>query len=106
MLTPFLERLETTEETVSEFAKQLKEVGQDEDEKVKTRIENIPPASLAALLSRNLTAVGSEEARIKGNERLAKSGPKETEAMDEFKHKTGIPWIDKMLDYVPSEEQA
>jgi hypothetical protein len=88
VISPVIERLNTLEGNL----KELKEISDKRDEVLK----GTPTASISALLGEFAkSAIGAEENRVDGREKLAKSKPKEAAA--EGVVRTHIPFIDAML---------
>jgi hypothetical protein len=89
VISPVIERLNTLEGNL----KELKEISDKRDEVLK----GTPTASISALLGEFAkSAIGAEENRVDGRERLAKSKPKEAAA--NAGGKTIVPFINEMLD--------
>ena len=96
VLQPIQDQIATLSAQVAELSKALKE-GTDQGE-IKGA-EQLPPASLAALIMRQMSATWADsEAQIKGNTALAKAKPKETPAEE---GRLGIPFIDQWLNEAP-----
>lgn len=67
------------------------------EEKSKEITNPIPSASIAALISQNLTATKAKEAQVRANSELAKSGPVETPAESAGAIQTGNPILDSIF---------
>jgi hypothetical protein len=89
-----VDKLDAFETRFAETEKSLKELGASDEEKVIKTISDTPTASMAALIARRLSAVGSDETRLRANNKLVDNKPKETQVVDA---RTGIPFIDEML---------
>ena len=92
VVAPIAEAVEGVVESVKIIAISVKDLAKSDDEKLAEIAKDTPAASIAALVARNFRAVGSEKAKVDGDEDI--EGPKE-EVVKEAP--TGIQWIDKML---------
>ncbi|MHC4748344.1 MAG: hypothetical protein ACYTFW_00585 [Planctomycetota bacterium] len=92
-MTPMAKDIEALKEQTGLLTEAIKELLADDEEKVAKAAASTPPASIAALISKNMSVVGSEEAKIKGSEALAKKKPKEAETAGP----TGIQFLDEIL---------
>lgn len=79
-----------------------KERDEEKEKQSATPDEYVPTASLAAMIAKQLSAVGSKEAAVHKNSTLAKSGPDETPVEDETNTlvNTGNPVIDSVISGV------
>ena len=83
---------EAITEVVEPLAKAILELSKSDEEKIAEKAEEVPAASIAAIIARNLRAVGSDDAKLEKGERV--TGPKQEK---DVKEKTGIGFIDTML---------
>jgi hypothetical protein len=101
VLAPYLDRIEVMGKEIVDLTAALesvrKEAGErvaNEDERVKQLLAETPQASLASMIMNR--AIGDVEARVKGNETLARSKPKEA-AQASAHGPTAIPMINAFL---------
>lgn len=73
----------------------MKEQNVQVEKAVEKAVEELPPASMAALLAQRMSAIGSKEASVDGRSSLARSKPKEAPAQSAGP--IGIPFLDSML---------
>lgn len=70
-------------------------MAKSDEERIATKAADTPALSIAALITKQMSAIGKDEARVTVDEmRLAKDKPLETESHPST---TGIPFIDQML---------
>lgn len=74
VLDPIVASVKALSDKVTELAVKVKEV----EEKESTSLNLTPTSSLAALIARNMTAIGSKEAALRKDSPLGKEGPAET----------------------------
>ena len=107
IMQPYVETVTNIQATLDELTKQVGEVKKDDEEKIKEQVDAIPAASLAALITQRISAVGAKETQIDGRSSLAKAGPKETPADEEHRIRIGVPFLDTMLnDKTPAETET
>lgn len=93
-LSPMAKQIASLEESVAELATVIKELKSSDDEKIAKTVSQSPPASVAAMIARNMSAVGSKEAEVGDEDKdLKDSKPAEAES-DGI---TGFEWIDNIL---------
>jgi len=91
---PLIDQIKSLTERVETLTKER------EDEKTKeTDNPVVPTASLAAMIAKQFSAIGSEGAAVRKNANLAKSGPDETPAADNTQSvvSTGNPLINHVI---------
>lgn len=92
-ITPMAKQIAALEQTVGVLVDAVKELVADDEDKISKAAASVPPASIAAMVAKNQSAVGSTETQIKGSTSLAKSKPEEAATVG----RTGIEFIDEML---------
>lgn len=97
-MKPYVETVKRVEEKLDGFVKELGEFKEEEQAKVEKTVANTPTASVAALIAKQMSAVGDDETKVDNRTSLAKSKPKETKSDT---YRTGIPFIDDMLHEEP-----
>lgn len=100
VFTPYFERINQLSAQMEAFGKEIGALKEMKNADLETTINQLPSASLAALIAQRSRAVGDADARVKGNERLANSKPEEP---DDSRIAHGIPFIDNMLNQKPTE---
>lgn len=91
-MEPWMNKVTSIEAKIDGLTKEVGTVKQSDEAKIAKTVQDIPPASLAAIL-KGKSVIGSEETKVKEGEEL--SGPEE--APVPVSHVTGIEWIDQML---------
>lgn len=86
--------VETMNKSFARLNERIDQIDEEVEKKVADKIASTPTASLAGLMSKNLSVTDKKETEVDGRETLAKSGPEEAE---EVAGETGIPFIDQML---------
>ena len=76
------------------LAERFKEMEETDEEKIAKTTENVPAASIAALVAQSFSVIGTDKTKVDGRSKEAKDGPEEKESVEEV---TGLPFIDKML---------
>jgi hypothetical protein len=79
-LTPMAKQIEALEGQVSLLIDAVKEIVSDDEQKIASKASEAPPASIAAMIAKNMTAIGSEETEVKEGDDLANDKPKEADA--------------------------
>ena len=93
-MSPYVEEVQAVSAKFDELAKEISNLQKSKQEDIEDTVANSTPASIAAMIAKGMSAVGSEEAKVDGRSSLAQSHPKETEPAYQG---TGIPFIDEML---------
>ena len=83
------------QQMVEALQTKLDALGKADEAKIADKAAATPAMSIAQLVNARMRAVGSEEARIDGREKLAKDGPKETAPNEQQLH--NVPFISRML---------
>jgi hypothetical protein len=92
-ITPMAKQLEALQKNQELLLDTVKELALSDEEKIEKAASKAPPASVAAMVAKQMRVVGSEEAEVDGRSALSKSKPAEAEAVGP----TGIQFIDNML---------
>lgn len=93
VMTPMAQQLEAQGKDLKFIMGALKELVLTDEEKITKAAAETPPASLAAMVSRNMTAIGDDKTEVDGRSSLAKQKPEEAATPGP----TGIEFLDDML---------
>ena len=99
VIQPLIDKIGALETSLNAQAEEVKALKTGDDEKIKQAVSSTPAASVAAILAQKLSAIGSSETKVSGNDSLAKSKPKEAAPEQKF----GVPFLDAMLNQ-PKQE--
>jgi hypothetical protein len=94
-IAPMAKQIASLEGTVNDLLVAIKGVVEDDETKIAKAASEAPPASVAAMLARNMSAIGDDDTKVKGSEKLAKGKPEEAEST---KKVTGIEFIDNIIN--------
>ena len=89
-----VETVQPIAEAVTAIAESIGELKKSDETKIAETVQNIPAASIGAIIARNFSAIGAKKAKVDGRTKESKDGPEETEATAPLTH---IGFIDKML---------
>lgn len=78
-LTPVLERQEELAQTVKSLVEIVTKLTETDEEKITKATEQVPSASIAAMIAKNLGVTGGNGAELTEEEKSLKEGPKETD---------------------------
>lgn len=93
-VAPLLAGMQTLTQAIAKMAT-------SDEERIAAKAVDTPAMSIAALVTKSLSAIGRDETRLKIDDmRLAKDKPKETDGRES---KTGISFIDNLLAESPKE---
>jgi hypothetical protein len=93
VMTPFVEQMSAMTEKIEALSKELTELKKSDEEKIVKSAGDVPAASLSAMIAKSV--IGRSETRVKENDKLVSSKPKEADKS--ATQKTGIPLIDSFL---------
>jgi len=89
-----VETVQPIVEAMSAIAEGMKELKKSDETKIAEVAQDIPAASIGAIIAKQWSVVGTDGAKVDGRTTEGKDGPKETEPT---KANTGIGFIDSML---------
>ena len=94
-VTPILEQNLELAKQFDQLRKEVSHLKESDSDKIDKAISETPPASIGALVARQLSAINTKETEVDGRTSLAKLKPKETE--QERPNHFGVPFIDDMV---------
>ena len=88
------ETVQPISDAVVAIAASIGELKKSDETKIAEVAQNIPAASIGAIIAKNFSVIGTDKAKVDGRTTEAKDGPEET---DPVAPRTGIGFVDKML---------
>ena len=89
-----VETVKPIADAVTAIAEGMKELRKSDETKIAEISQDIPAASIGAIIAKSWSVIGTEKTKVDGRTKEGKDGPEETEPN---KAVTGIGFIDQML---------
>ena len=89
-----VETVKPIAEVVTAIAEGMKELRKSDETKIAEISQDIPAASIGAIIAKSWSVIGTDKTRLDGRKKASKDSPEETEPT---KAVTGIGFIDQML---------
>ena len=90
-----VETVQPITEALSAIAEGMKELKKSDETKIAETVQDIPEASIGAIIARQWSVIGAEKTKVDGRTTEGKDGPEQT---DPVAVKTGIRFVDEMLE--------
>jgi len=92
--TAIVESVKPVVDGFNALMERFKDIEKTDEEKIADKAENVPAASISALIAQQMSVIGTSATKIDGRSKEAKDGPEEKEVIEDV---TGIPFVDKMI---------
>ena len=89
-----VETVKPIADAVTAIATSIGELEKSDETKIAEQAQDIPAASIGAIIAKNFSVIGTDKAKVDGRTKESKDGPEETEPTKAI---TGIGFVDEML---------